>query len=438
MTTLVDLPKTLLETLPQTRADIERIQSERKKRALAQARRAPFYKGKLDHVKAERLDDADEWRKIPILHKEMLRKLGDREFYEHFCLAPDDGIAEYWRSGGATGTPLFYPRSYGDIAAAMVGFARIYDCTSCRRGGRAHVSFPLGIHPVGQMLARAASTRGIAVNWAGSGNSTPSVMQLELIDRLRPTIWMGMSSYGLHLANLAEARGLDLAARSIEMMSCSAEPLSDAKREKLARQWGAQVRDTFGMTEAGMMGAEDEAERGFRIWTDMFLIEVLDPETHEPVKEGAVGALVVTPLWTNNVTPFLRWSSGDLVTWHRGDDDSGPFSVFPLVKHAHRTGGFFKICGINVNHSEFEDFIFRNVDISDFKAELITERDLDTMLLSVEVRRGVDPIAAIEGLKSAVRDQFELTPQIVVVETGSLAKEFEASVKMPRFSDRRQ
>ena len=100
----------------------------------------------------------------------------------------------------------------------MIGFARIYDCTRCRRGGRAHVSFPLGIHPVGQMLARAASTRGIAVNWAGSGTTTPSAMQLELIDRLRPTIWMGMSSYGLHLANLAEARGLDLAARSIETL----------------------------------------------------------------------------------------------------------------------------------------------------------------------------------------------------------------------------
>jgi phenylacetate-CoA ligase len=430
MTPLADLPK--------TRAGIERIQSERKKIALAQARRAPFYRGKLDHVDADRLDDPDEWRKIPILDKDTLRKLEDRKFYEEFCLPPDDGIAEYWRSGGATGTPLFYPRSYADIAAAMMGFARIYDCTRCRRGGRAHVSFPLGIHPVGQMLARAAGTRGIAVNWAGSGATTPSAMQLELIDRLRPTIWMGMSSYGLHLANLAEARGLDLAARSIETLLCSAEPLSDAKRDKLARQWGARVRDTFGMTEAGMMGAEDEAGRGFRVWTDMFLIEVLDPATHQPVEEGAVGALVVTPLWTNNVTPFLRWSSGDLVTWHRGDDGSGPFSVFPLVKHAHRTSGFFKIRGINVNHAEFEDFIFRNVDIGDFKAELITERDLDTMLLSVEVRRGVDAAAAVARLKSAVRDQFELTPQIVVVETGSLAKEFEASVKMPRFSDRRQ
>ena len=48
------------------------------------------------------------------------------------------------------------------------------------------------------------------------------------------------------------------------------------------------------------------------------------------------------------------------------------------------------------------------------------------------------PVEVDGRLKSAVRDQFELTPQIVVVETGSLAKEFEASVKMPRFSDRRQ
>jgi phenylacetate-CoA ligase len=427
-----------LADLPRTRAEIERIQSERKRHALAQARRAPFYTGKLEHVNADRLDDPDEWRKIPILDKETLRKLEDREFYEKFCVAPDDGIAEYWRSGGATGTPLFYPRSFGDIAAAMIGFARIYDCTNCGRGGRAHVSFPLGTHPVGQMLARAASTRGIAVNWAGSGTTTPSALQLELIDRLRPTIWMGMSSYGLHLANLAEACGLDLAARSIETVLCSAEPLSEAKREKLARQWGAQVRDTFGMTEAGMMGAEDKAGRGFRIWTDMFLVEVLDPDSYVPVDEGNVGCLVVTPLWTNNVTPFLRWSSGDLVTWQRGDDDAGPFSVFPLIKHAHRTSGFFKIRGINVNHSEFEDFIFRNLDISDFKAELVTERDLEAMVLSIEVRRGAEAATVVGALTSAVRNQFELTPRIVVVETGSLAKEFEASVKMPRFSDRRQ
>ena len=428
----------MIRALPKSRADIAAIQKSRKRHAVEQARRAPFYAGKLDHIDLNRLDDADEWRKIPILTKDMLRELSNDHFYDNFCITPDDGIAEFWRSGGATGTPLFYPRSYEDIRHAMIGFARIYQCAGCQSGGHAHVSFPLGIHPVGQMLARSATDVGIAVNWAGSGTTTPSAMQIELIDRLKPTIWMGMSSYGLHLANLAEARGFDLAASSVGTILCSAEPLSEAKRAKLARQWGAQVRDTFGMTEAGMMGAEDADGGGFRVWTDMFVIEVLNPQTHEPVGEGEIGSLVVTPLWTNNVTPFLRWSSGDLVTHHEASQGSGPFSIFPLVKHAHRTSGFFKVRGINLNHAEFEDFMFRNVAVADFKAELVSARDLDVLRLSIEIKRGTVPAPVSDGLQTTVRDTFGLTPEVVVLDAGTLAKEFEASVKTPRFSDRRQ
>jgi phenylacetate-CoA ligase len=430
-------PEAML-ALPKSRAEIGAIQSKRKRHAVAQAKRAPFYNGKLDHIDVNRLDDADEWRKIPILTKDMLRSLSDGDFYDTFCVEPDDGIAEFWRSGGATGTPLFYPRSFTDIRYAMTGFSRIYQCAGCAPGARAHVSFPLGIHPVGQMLARCATDVGIAVNWAGSGTTTPSVMQIELIDRLKPTIWMGMSSYGLHLANLAEARGVDLSASSVKTILCSAEPLSEAKRAKLSRQWGAQVRDTFGMTEAGMMGAEDANGGGFRIWTDMFFVEVLDPDNDEPVGEGEIGCLVVTPLWTNDVTPFLRWSSGDLVTWREAGEGDDPFSVFPLVKHAHRTTGFFKVRGINLNHSELEDFMFRNMAVADFKAELVSARDLDVLRLSIEVRRDTAPAPVSDGLQSAVRDTFGLTPEVVVLDAGTLAREFEASVKTPRFVDRRQ
>jgi phenylacetate-CoA ligase len=427
----------MLLGLPKSCAEIEAIQSRRKRRAVEQARRAPFYAGKLDALDLGRLDAPDEWRKIPILDKDMLRGLSDQEFYGTFCLTPEDGIAEYWRSGGSTGAPLFYPRSFADIDAAMVGFARIFDCAGCARGARAHVSFPLGIHPVGHMVARSAIGAGIAVNWAGSGTTTPSLMQLDLIGRLKPSIWTGMSSYGLHLANLAEARGVDLAAGSVDTILCSAEPLSDAKRAKLARHWGARVFDTFGMTEAGMMGSEDAAGGGFRVWTDMFLIEVIDPDTLAPVGEDQVGSLVVTPLWTNNVTPFLRWSSGDLVSWRRGEDDGRPYSVFPRLKHAHRTTGFFKVRGISLNHADMEDFMFRNSDIGDFKAEVATKRDLDVLVLSVEVRRGADGAAVAAALRQAVKDSFELTPEVTVIETGTLAKEFEATVKSPRFVDRR-
>jgi phenylacetate-CoA ligase len=170
----------------------------------------------------------------------------------------------------------------------------------------------------------------------------------------------------------------------------------------------------------------------------MFFVEVVDPSTHAPVGEGETGCLVVTPLWTNNVTPFLRWSSGDLVSWRRGEEDERPYSVFPRVKHAHRTTGFFKVRGISLNHADMEDFMFANPAIGDFKAEVVSKHDLDVLVLSIEVGRGTDSAAVAAELRQSVKDRFELTPEVAVLETGTLAKAFEASVKSPRFVDRRQ
>ncbi len=425
--------------LPKSRAEIAAIQLKRKRVAFEQARRAPFYAGRLDHVDPGKLDDPDEWCKIPILTKDALRALPDRGFYEQFCLTPTDGICEYWRSGGATGTPLFYPRSFTDMSYALTSFARTYDCIGCKPGETAHISFPLGIHPVGQVFGRCAEQAGIGVVWAGAGTTTPSPLQLELIARMRPRIWLGMSSYALHLANLAEAQGFDLAGGSVATVICSAEPLSDAKRAKLARTWGARVHDTFGMTEAGMMGAEAESEagRGFRIWSDLYFTEVLHPDTQEPVPDGTAGSLVVTPLFTNHVTPFLRWMSGDIVIREEADDGAGPYSVFPILKHTQRTTGFFKIRGININHAELEDLMFALEHVTDFKAEAVATDGLDELRLSVELRRGTDREHAVAALIRHTKNAFELTPSIAVLDSGHLAKEFEANVKAPRFLDRR-
>ena len=425
-------------SLPESRAEICRIQSRQKRAAVEQAGRSAFWRKRLPKLNLENLDD--EWRRIPILDKDSLRALTDEQFYNEFCIGAHDGISEFWRSGGVTGKPLFYPRSFRDMEFGLESFARTYDCAGVARGERAHVSFPMGIHPVGQVFSRCAASRGITVNWAGSGASTPSALQLELIQSLKPAVWLGMSSYALHLANLAEARGLDLTKMSVKSIMTSAEPVSQAKRDKIERCWGAKLTDTFGMTEAGMMGAEskqDEPGSGFRIWSDLYFVEVLDPKSFEPVKEGEVGTLVVTALRTNNVTPFLRWSSGDLVTYAEADDGAGPYSVFPRVKHAHRTTGFFKVRGVNLGHQDLEDFIFRHQEIGDFRAEAMNEGDLDFLKLSVEVRKGVDANALTKRIAAQIKEKFELQPEVVVLETGTLAREFEANIKAPRFIDRR-
>jgi phenylacetate-CoA ligase len=114
------------ETIPSTKSAITAIQSERKAYAVRQARRAPFFRGKLDHVDLDRLHDPREWAKIPLLDKAMLRAMSDPEFYRDFCLPPaeGDGIAQYWRSGGTTGRPLFYPRSRIDSKCLNCDIAR--------------------------------------------------------------------------------------------------------------------------------------------------------------------------------------------------------------------------------------------------------------------------------------------------------------------------
>lgn len=425
--------------LPASPEEIAEIQRVRKPIAFENAKRAPFWKGKLDHINPAKLDDPEEWAKIPILDKEQLRQLSTEDFYENFCTARQEDICEYWRSGGSTGRPLFYPKTYEDIRYNMVGFARTFDCTGTGPGNIAHVSFPLGIHPAGHMWARAARIKGIGAIWSGAGSSLPSAIQLELIRSMKPTVWMGMSSYGLHLANLAAAEGIDLVNGSVDRILCTAEPLSMAKRAKLERDWGAEVFDTFGMTECSMMGAEGAAHDGFHIWTDLAHVEVLDEETLKPVGEGEPGVLVVSPLFSNNGAGFIRWNSGDIVTWQRQGEADGGYGVFPVLKHAHRTAGFFKIRGVNINHQEFEDFIFEMPEVNDFKAELVSAADgTDSFALSVEIRPDSDAEGVAGELVARTKKIFEVTADVSVLDVGTLAKEFETSVKAPRFADKRK
>ena len=423
--------------LPNSKEDIARIQSTQKKVAFAQAKKAKFYQGKLDHIDADRLDDPEEWAKIPIIDKETLRGLGVENFRDLFCIAEQKDIAEYWRSGGATGVPLYYPRTYEDMYYTYIQLCRCWTISGLNEDDICHQSFPYGVHPAGQLWSRTANQAGIGVLWAGSGTSTPSRVQLELINDLQPTIWMGMPSYGLHLANLAEEMGIDLAGSKVRKVIVGAEALSNAKREKLERAWGAEVNDFFGMTEIGILGADSKVHEGFHIWTDQAVFEVVDEETGLPVPEGEDGLMVITPLYCNTSTPFLRWSSGDIVRISNETSLEGPFSIFPVMTHAHRTVGFSKISGININHSEFEDFVFRIPEINDFKVEFIATDGLDKLVISVEFQQDSDAKSLSENVARKIRDVFEVRPVIETLPTGTLAKEFESSIKAQRFVDKR-
>jgi phenylacetate-CoA ligase len=108
------------------------------------------------------------------------------------------------------------------------------------------------------------------------------------------------------------------------------------------------------------------------------------------------------------------------------------------MHHARRTVGFFKVRGVNINHSELEDLMFFNQAIQDFKAEVVaTDGGNDLLRLLVEPRRGLDIGEVGRGIVAGVQKTFEMTPEIVILESGTLGKEFESTIKAARFVDRR-
>ncbi|MEM2000961.1 MAG: hypothetical protein QXO30_08025 [Candidatus Caldarchaeum sp.] len=65
-------------------------------------------------------------------------------------------------------------------------------------------------------------------------------------------------------------------------------------------------------------GVECQYQQGFHFWIDHFYLELVDPETMEPVQPGEKGEMVVTAL-TKQAMPLIRYRMRDIKVL----DDSG-------------------------------------------------------------------------------------------------------------------
>ena len=65
---------------PSSRHSVAEAQSARKRIAFERARRSPYYRFRLDHIDADRLDESEEWCRIPVLTKDELRLIPPEEF----------------------------------------------------------------------------------------------------------------------------------------------------------------------------------------------------------------------------------------------------------------------------------------------------------------------------------------------------------------------
>lgn len=378
-----------------------------------------------------------QWYQIPLLTKDELRMMSVDEFYHDFVIAPPEDIVDYWRSGGVTGKPLFYPRTREDVLVGVETFRRLLEMAGLGPGNKVAMSFPLGVHPVGRMMLLALQAQGVATLGTGAGNNTPTEQQLEIITSLKVDTLLAMGTYAALMGNLAANRGIDLASSAVSRIISVADMTLLTKRKRIERLWGAEFYDSYGMSECGYMAAECSRHDGMHIWADLFHLEVLDLDTWQPVAPGEIGVLVATPLYTNHATPFLRWVSGDIVTLTVGCDCGGPYGHLPLLRLAGRTSGFFKLRGVNINHNELEERLLAFDDVSDYLVTALIEDDVEILRIEVESHPGVLEQEVCTRVRERVTHAFGLAPDVRPVPPGSIESRLAAQVKQNRVFDHR-
>ncbi|MDW8358647.1 phenylacetate--CoA ligase family protein [Thermus sp.] len=296
-----------VETLP--RPQLESLQLERLRQQVERLwRTSAFFREKWAGVNLE-LRHLEDLSRFPLVTKAELRA----EQQAHPPLGRYTGVeAQSWReyhpSSGTTGFPVGTVWSEGDVENITQVTARVLYGYGLRPGDILLNGFSYGLWVAGLAVHYAARAMGLFVLPVGAGQTE---RHLELMERFRPQALTATPSFGLYLGEALRARGLESPLR-VGAFGGEAGTENPSTRRRLEEALGLQAYDFYGLAEMGpTFAGECQAKAGLHFAEDHYLVEVVDPESQEPLPEGEVGVLVLTHL-TRQATPLVRYYTGDL------------------------------------------------------------------------------------------------------------------------------
>ena len=271
---------------------------------LAVAKRAPFYRARLD---AAPLSSLEELAALPITTKEDVRR------HSPFGLvtAPSEAWYDYYESFGTTGKPVsiwLTREDFGDTAREVARCG-----VELGPGDLVLVRFPYAISQIAHVFHAAAHRRGACVIPASSRSTiSPFPRIIRMMAELGVTVLACLPLQALLLAETAELMNLKPGRDFPKLRAiCTAgEPLLPPRRSQLEEMWQVPIFDIYGMTEIGTAAVDGPCGRMHPL-TDDFLFEILREDLGAPAPPGEVGYLVITAL-RRRATPMIRYLTGDL------------------------------------------------------------------------------------------------------------------------------
>lgn len=408
-----------LETMP--RLQLETLQAEKLKKTVEICLKSPFYKRVLGErgITADSIKTIDDLRKLPFTTKQDLR-----ENYPFGLVGGDmkDAIRIH-SSSGTTGHPTVVAYSRHDIDSWANMIARNMFMVGCRNTDVFQNSSGYGMFTGGLGFQYGAETLGATTIPAAAGNSKRQIM---FIRDFGTTCLHAIPSYAIRLAEVFHEEGIDPRSTKLHTLFIGAEPHTEEQRRRIERLLGVKAYNSFGMTEMNGPGVafECKEQNGMHLWEDNYIVEIIDPETLQPVPDGEIGEMVLTTL-DRTMMPILRYRTHDLTRILPGECPCGR-THRRIDRIKGRTDDMFIIKGVNVFPMQVEKILVKYPGLgSNYLITLDVENDNDVMTVEVELDGlNTDVYPELQrmtkDIQRALKDEILLTPRVKLVKKGSL------------------
>ena len=389
------------ETECMPREEIKRIQSERLVWQVARMYdRVELFRKRMDEkkLKPEDIKSIDDLSKLPFSYKQDLR-----DYYPYGLFAePLKNIVRTHASSGTTGKQIVVGYTRHDLEMWADCMARQLAAAGTTDEDVVQVSYGYGLFTGGLGAHAGAERIGATVVPTSSGNTA---RQIQTMVDFGTTVLCCTPSYAMYLAeSIAEAGLRD----KIKLKSgvFGAEPWTENMRHAIENSLGIKAFDVYGLSEIMGPGVsfECECQNGMHVNEDMFVPEIIDPDTGEVLPEGAQGELVFTTL-TKEGFPVIRYRTRDICSLNYEQCECGRTFV-RMNKPTGRSDDMMIIRGVNVFPSQIEEVLLRISEGVTPNYQIIVgrENNTDTLDINVEMTEKLfaDDVKSIEKIERKI------------------------------------
>ena len=337
---------------------------------------------------------------LPVLRKSALHGLqAKRPPFGGFATAKPAEVARIFMSPG----PIFEPEGFGEDWWRA---ARGLYAAGVRKGDIVHNTFAYHLTPGGWILDSGARALGCAVIAAGPGNTE---QQLEVIQALKPTVYVGVPDYLKILLDKAKETGKD--ATSFKKAMVGGGALFPSLRAEY-KQRGIATFQTYATADVGIIAYESQALEGMVV-DEGVIVEIVRPGTGDPVAPGEVGEVVVTSF--NRDYPMIRFATGDLSAVLEGASPCGRTNM-RIRGWLGRADQTTKVKGMFVHPEQVAEVAKRHTGVGRVRLVVSRSGEQDTMTLRAEASDAALQAKLAESLQAITK----LKGEVEIVAPGSL------------------